>query len=1091
MGIFDRLRGRGKPASPFAIANELQPLYDAASGPRDLLGDPLYEQGVAAIVAELRRGRAAGDFVFGANGLIALMAVDAVARLASDEELPEALLPLMRSGWLWSQRRALQLLALRAKRPVAADVLLALGPHDEPMRIPAMLPDLREFMLADAVNGDSSFGDRLDQLSPAQHAFLTQAFAQLGADAPEDLRGAFGASAGGVVNVEALAGIGRVLRGPVEPGAEAPPIEHATAISLRAELERLLAGDEPRSVLLSGEPGTGKTAVSRLLAGMLREKGWTIFEAGASDLVAGQSYVGQMEARVQEVVRALAGRRVLWIIPAFHELSFAGAHNQNPMGVLEALLPHVESGRLRLLGETHPAALDAMFIRHARLRGLFSVVRLLPLDDEATLDLARRWAAATGTIAAPDDSVLREAALLARQYLSDQAAPGSLLRLLRLTAERLRNRDGAAAAMSTDDLLETLSHLTGLPLSVLDERQQLSLDGLRKRFEARVLGQPEAIDCLVERVAMIKAGVTDPARPLGVFLFVGPTGTGKTALAKTLAEFLFGAADRMIRLDMSEFQSPDSLDGILGDRDPLSAGRSLVGQIRRQPFSVVLLDEFEKAHPNVWDLFLQVFDDGRLTDRRGTPADFRHAIIILTSNLGAAIPHGARIGFRDDGSGFSQALVMRSVEKAFRREFVNRLDRIVVFRPLDYGVMRDILRKELHDVFQRRGLRNREWAVEWDESAIEFLLARGFRPDLGARPLRRAVEQHLLAPLATTIVRHEVPAGDQFLFVRSDGERIEVRFVDPDAPEPGPPAADDAGFVVEEGTLGAAPAGDVAPLVAAAQGTREEWMLLKARLDALAARVEGEPIQAIKSAALATMREDGFWRAPGRFATLGRIEYIDRLERALESAVSLLNRLARSDARARYPADLVRSLAQQVHLLEAACASLEAGEPWEAFVSVRASWQQPEEEAGARAFARRIAAMYAGWAERRRMRFEVLADPDASAVETRWIAAVSGFGALRLLEAERGWHVLELPEGAPPVRARVEVNVVAQPAEPAGDAEGALRAQAERALATRADTPTIVRRYREEPSPLVRDGVRGWRTGRIDRVLAGDFDVMR
>ena len=137
---------------------------------------------------------------------------------------------------------------------------------------------------------------------------------------------------------------------------------------------------------------------------------------------------------------------------------------------------------------------------------------------------------------------------------------------------------------------------------------------------------------------MIKAGLTDPRRPLGVFLFAGPTGTGKTEIAKTLAEFLFGSADRMIRLDMSEFQTPESLDNILGDRDRSRGTQALVHRIRRQPFSVVLLDEFEKAHPSVWDLFLQVFDDGRLTDRRGDAADFRHAIIILTSNLGAAIP---------------------------------------------------------------------------------------------------------------------------------------------------------------------------------------------------------------------------------------------------------------------------------------------------------------------------------------------------------------------------------------------------------------------------------------------------------------------
>jgi ATP-dependent Clp protease ATP-binding subunit ClpC len=176
---------------------------------------------------------------------------------------------------------------------------------------------------------------------------------------------------------------------------------------------------------------------------------------------------------------------------------------------------------------------------------------------------------------------------------------------------------------------------------------------LRAFFERRVLGQPEAVDCLVERVAMVKAGLTDPTRPQGVFLFVGPTGTGKTEIAKTLAEFLFGSPERMIRLDMSELQTWESQARILGEADETSDSAALVNQIRKQPFSVVLLDEFEKAHPTVWDLFLQVFDDGRLTDKRGNTADFRHSVIILTSNLGATLPHGASVGFAQEQSQFA------------------------------------------------------------------------------------------------------------------------------------------------------------------------------------------------------------------------------------------------------------------------------------------------------------------------------------------------------------------------------------------------------------------------------------------------------
>ena len=359
--------------------------------------------------------------------------------------------------------------------------------------------------------------------------------------------------------------------------------------------------------------------------------------------------------------------------------------------------------------------------------------------------------------------------------------PGSVLELLRVTCERLAagaaggtGSAGASPPITADDLIVTLSQMTGLPAHILDDREALDLAALRSLFEERVKGQREAVDCLVDRVAMIKAGVTDPTRPSGVFLFAGPTGTGKTEIAKTLAEFLFGSPERMIRLDMSEFQSIDSLDRILGATGDERAD-SFADQVRRQPFSVVLLDEFEKAHERVWDIFLQVFDDGRLTDRRGKTADVRHAIIILTSNLGGAIPSGLSLGFSKEHEGFRAGVVTRTIGKSFRKEFLNRIDRVVVFQPLSREVMRQILYRELSAALQRRGLRSRAWAVEWDESAIEFLLGTGFTEDLGARPLKRAIERYLLAPLATTIVNRQVPAGDQFLLVTGRDDRLEQR----------------------------------------------------------------------------------------------------------------------------------------------------------------------------------------------------------------------------------------------------------------------------------------------------------------------------
>jgi len=553
--------------------------------------------------------------------------------------------------------------------------------------------------------------------------------------------------------------------------------------------------------------------------------------------------------------------------------------------------------------------------------------------------------------------------------------------------------------------------------------------------------------------------------------------------------FLFGSPDRMIRLDMSEFQTWESISRILGDGEVMSESHALVNAIRRQPFSVVLLDEFEKASRNVWNLFLQIFDDGRLTDRRGNVADFRHALIVMTSNLGAAVPTGTSIGFASASAEFAPAVVERAVRQSFPPELLNRIDRVVVFRPLDRTVMRELLRKELRAMLQRPGLRRRAWAIEWDESAIEFLLNRGFTPDLGARPLRRAIERYVLAPLALAIVNREAPAGDQFLFLRSDGGRIDAVFVDPDAPESDGPVP--ASVVTAE-----PPERRVEEAVLDPRGTLPEMRFLQGLYERLLGQIGAETWREQKGAHLGRMRASSFWEAPDRFAILGIAEYMDRLETAVETAGSLLSRLGstrRRDLRSRFPLDLVRRLAQQLYLIERALGALEKGGPRDAFLAVAAGAEAGPADADADAFAVRIGRMYRRWAHARRMHLEVIEETGADGVTPyRLVLAVSGFAAYPILEPEDGVHVLEMPsDDRGYARARARVTVVPQPTDPpAGGDEGA-RAQVAAALQARRNAaPVIVRRYREQPSPLVRDGVRHWRTGRLDRVLDGDFDLI-
>jgi ATP-dependent Clp protease ATP-binding subunit ClpC len=631
--------------------------------------------------------------------------------------------------------------------------------------------------------------------------------------------------------------------------------------------------------------------------------------------------------------------------------------------------------------------------------------------------------------------------------------------------------------MTRDDVLTTLSQMTGLPRSVLDERESLDPAAVRAFFERRVMGQPEAVNCLVDRIVMLKAGLTDPARPIGVFLFSGPTGTGKTEVAKALAEYLFGSAQRMIRLDMSELQEPQSLARIVGEPGESAQADALVNRIRKQPFSVVLLDELEKAHARVWDLFLQVFDDARLTDANGNLADFRHSIIILTSNLGSTEHRAGSLGFTTSSGAFSEAQVLRMVGNTFRPEFVNRLDRVVVFRPLPRNVMRDILRKELSAVLGRRGFRHREWAVEWEESALEFLLDRGFTRDMGARPLRRAIDQHVLAPLAATIVEHRFPEGDQFLFVRSDGNAIQVQFVDPDA-IPEVPAA----------SAPSAPPG-YAQIILAPSGTGEERAFLEAALSNLEQRLEAEEWQSRKASLLQQMGRPGFWSGEQRFPVLAEIEHRDSIEAGARTAQSLMRRLSGRSARGASPPGILSNLAQQLYLIEQALLDLEQGLLPDVFLAVEAVASERTADDAAARWAARVCAMYREWARKRRMRCTVL-DMESDSARPPLVLGLSGFGAPGILAREAGLHVLEVPDEAGGFeRCTARVRLAAQPAHPRPTSRSALQ----HALDCLARTPAptaIVRRYREQPSPLVRDAQAGWRTGRIEDVLAGDFDLM-
>ncbi len=1079
-------------AKLYAIAADLHAFFGQSAQPSELIEHPDFVRGVELLNSADYSSERLLEYYTGDNQILSCLALEALCQRRDETELLDGILAHVNDVGYWARFFALRTLDLRVSEPLLVRVLSHVDDSWEG-RIPEQV--LKNFIEKRAPKEAwPTVDDLRARASDEQLEFLEEYLEDLGIELTDHLARKIKRWRDSHTDKHLLRSIGRLWAESAQDNKESIVEDESLTQSL-PQLESCLIEEPRRSILVVGESGVGKSTLLKLLARRLRDQGWVVFAASASELLAGKTYIGELEQRIKDLIAQLgAKKKVLWIVPEFHNLLWAGRHRYSPTGVLELLLPSIESGEIAVAAEVSPESYETLTRSLPRIRSAFDICRMEAPWDAQTLELAREWLLRWGELEDPSpehdvvsDEVLHEAFQLAKQYLGDQAAPGNLLGLLKLTLQRLSVVHASGELrVTTSDLVASLAHLTGLPSSILDDREQLELPGLHEFFQKRVLGQPEAVECLVERLAMIKAGLTDPTRPLGVFLFAGPTGTGKTEIAKTLTEFLFGSVDRMIRLDMSEFNTRDSISGILGDDDEHARDTALVRRIRHQPFSVILLDEFEKADPMIWDLFLQIFDDGRLTDKRGNTADFRHSIIVMTTNLGGDVAGAATIGFADAGDLAVDRGVEKAVKEGFRAEFVNRIDRIVTFRPLDRSTMREILYKELDLVLQRRGLRNRSWAVEWEDSAIDFLLARGFDRNLGARPLKRAIERYLLSPLAITIVNHQFPDGDQFLFVRSDGRKIVVEFIDPDAPDENAVDARDVSESDQKLSLGSIALG--------AHGRFAELEFLRRRYRELETLLDAEPWKSRKESYLGQLSSADFWNSPERFRVLGQAEYMDRIEAGLGTAGSLIRRLSDLSPKKgkRLSTDLMKRLAQHIYLLDEACSGLASDRPRDAFLLVRASTSAGADPALRDEFSRKLGKMYQRWSAKRRMDVQVLREETARSEPYSILMAVSGYAAFTILEREAGLHVLEVPGSTKPVeRIKVRVRVVPQPETPPGPGAGNLLQQAVSELdRDREDTTTIVRSYREKPSPLIRDSLGQWRTGKLRRVLDGDFDLM-
>jgi ATP-dependent Clp protease ATP-binding subunit ClpA/protein subunit release factor A len=657
-----------------------------------------------------------------------------------------------------------------------------------------------------------------------------------------------------------------------------------------------LATERSSSVMLVGKAGVGKTAllhelVERINSGRVPAslKGREVWFITANNLIAGMKYTGEWQGRTQKLIEQVRrGRQILYMADP-NEILDAGRWTGSDNNMGRFLRPYLESGELTLICECAPEGFAAGLRVEPSFMHAFRRIDVAETDEAETHTIlqlvARRLEAALSV--AIDPAATGAILDLTRRFMPYRAFPGKAVSFLEemihdaaATAAHAE-RGIAGRGFGRADVITSFTQKTGLPALMLSDEADFDLGVLRSYFEERLLGQPEAVEAMVDLITVIKAGLNDPNKPLGSFFFVGPTGVGKTELAKVLAEFLFGSRERMLRFDMSEYAASDALPRLIGAAWKPDSEGELTRRVREQPFCVVLFDELEKAHAEVYDALLGVLGEGRMSDASGRTADFRNTIIIMTSNLGASRREMQSIGFRDaaDDAADTARLYdhfVKEAERFFRPEFFNRIDRIVAFRPLTLDAMRLITRRELGKLLMREGVVRRNLLVEIDDAVIEQLLQQGFHPLYGARPLQREIERAVILPLARLVLQQGADLGSLLRFsVRPDAsgaEHIHLSLVPLDLPEDLPDAA-----------LPGAPPPDrrlehnLASILRAVAELREQ----------LASEEASPVVQQLRrevSRLLLRTREPSFWDQPGPAReVLSRVYHLERVLKRLDS----------------------------------------------------------------------------------------------------------------------------------------------------------------------------------------------------------------
>lgn len=538
---------------------------------------------------------------------------------------------------------------------------------------------------------------------------------------------------------------------------------------------QILGRRRKNNPMLVGDPGVGKSAIVEGIAlkivngdipPVLADKRLISLDLGS--IVAGTKYRGDFEKRLKAIINETAANPdVILFIDEFHTIVGAGGASGS-LDAANMLKPALARGEIQCIGATTMDEFRKIVEKDGALDRRFQKIVVEKTDIQHTisiLDKLKTNYEKYHNVTYSEESI--EACVrMSERYITDRCLPDKAIDVMDETGSMVRLKNPKkTACVTAEDVASMISKMTGIPSGQIAESEGVRLMKMGEKLRGRIIGQDEAIDKVVRAIQRGRAGIKDPGKPIGTFIFFGQTGVGKTQLAKSLAEYLFDSEENMIRLDMSEYMEKFNVSRLIGAPPGyvgFEEGGQLSERVRRKPYCVVLLDEIEKAHPDVFNLLLQVMDEGRLTDSNGRTVSFRNTILIMTSNVGSREldEYGSGVGFSTsvkNVQGNRKNVLEKAVRKAFPPEFINRVDEQVFFRPLDKEDIGRIIDIEL------KGLKNRVKDAGFEltitPSAKRFVADAGYDPSFGARPLKRAIRKYIEDPVSECIISNRMFGG--------------------------------------------------------------------------------------------------------------------------------------------------------------------------------------------------------------------------------------------------------------------------------------------------------------------------------------------